>query len=95
MAGLLKYFRHESKQNYQYCLIRKVEGTISSIELMNNTSCHDILDGRQRHVENVGSLHSSYIHGSHAPWSARKMYPSGPSVILTLALNELIIQAPP
>ena len=31
---------------------------------------------------------STYIHGSHAPW---KMYAHGPSLILMLALNKLII----
>ena len=67
----------------------------SSIELTNNTSCHDTLDKKttphRKHGESTYILHSIYVHGSHAPWPARKMYARGPSVILTLAPNELII----
>ena len=59
MAGLLKYFRRESKlpvlPDPKGSLSEKVPS--SSIELTNNTS-HDILDNDKKtyHVENVGSL---------------------------------------
>jgi len=79
MAGLLKYFCHESKQKLPVLpdpkgnLSEKVPS--SSIELTNNI-VHDILDEK------------TTSHGN-APWPAQKMHACDPSLILVL--NELMI----
>ena len=44
VAGLLKYFHRESKQKLPVLPDPKGEKVPSSIELTNDTSCHDILD---------------------------------------------------